>query len=444
MQALEDRDYFTDHSILKDPYSYFEAVRAHGPVHRLPASGIVVVTGFEEQLEVLRNTEDFSSVISTSGPAAPLPFEPRGSDISAQIEAHRGDFFGGGELLVARDDKPHAFSRSLLNRLFTPSRLKANEAFITDYSDRLVRSAAADGGCELIKDIATPFVTMVVADLLGVPDDDRQLFMDVIDAGVPPGSLNSEDLMAQNQPLVIMGGYFAGYVTDRRETPRDDILSELSNAAFPDGTTPDAMEIVRLATFLFGAGQDTSAKLLGNAMRFIVDEPGLQDRLRAEPALIPAFLEEVLRLEGSTKMTARLARRDTRIGGVEVPAGARVMLALAAGNRDPRRWDDPTALRLDRPRIREHLAFGRGAHVCIGAPLARVEVRILIEKFLALTDRIDLVEAKHGPAGARTLDYEASFIIRGLADMHLRLDPAAGVRPADAAPAGKAPRKGWF
>ncbi|GAA0321445.1 cytochrome P450 [Sphingomonas oligophenolica] len=423
MEALADRDYFSDHVILKDPYAYFEAIRAKGPIYRIPGSGLVVVTGYEEILEVINNTRDFSSVLAPQGPAAPLPFTPEGSDITPQIEAHRTEFIGG-DLLVSLDDRPHSLSRQLLNRLFTPSRLKANEAFITDYADQLVRDAVAKGGTELIKEIATPFVTLVVADLLGVPADDRQLFMDAIDAGPPPGSLDANDLIAQNQPLVIMGTYFAGYVADRRETPRDDILSELSNATYSDGTTPEMLEIVRLATFLFGAGQDTSAKLLGNAMRFIVDQPGLQQRLRADPVLIPAMLEEVLRLEGSTKMTARIARKDTRIGDLEVPAGTRVMLALAAANRDPRRWSDPEAFLLDRPKIKEHLAFGRGAHVCVGAPLARVEVRVIIEKFLEHTESIDLVEEKHGPPDDRSLDYEASFIIRGLSAMHLKLTPA--------------------
>jgi cytochrome P450 len=203
MQNLAERDYFSDHSILRDPYAYFEAIRAKGPIYQLPGSGLVIITGFDETLAVLNNTTDFSSVIAPQGPAAPLPFEPVGADITPQIEAHRAEFHGG-DLLVAYDDRQHSFSRSLLSRLFTPSRLKSNEAFIGEYSDHLVRDAIARGGCELIKEIATPFVTLVIADLLGVPADDRRLFMDAIEAGPPPGSLNSDDLMSQNQPLVLM------------------------------------------------------------------------------------------------------------------------------------------------------------------------------------------------------------------------------------------------
>jgi cytochrome P450 len=423
MKALEERDYFSDYEILRDPYAYFEAIRAKGPIYRQPDNGVVFVTGFTEVLEVL-NSKDFSSAIAPQGPAAALPFEVAGDDITPQIEAHRTDFIGG-DLLVAYDDRQHSISRSLLSRLFTPSRLKANEEFITELADTMVKEAVAKGGCELIKEISTPFVTLVIADLLGVPAADRQIFMDAIEAGPPPGSLDADDLMAQNQPLVMMGMYFVQYVMARRENPTDDVLSELSNAAYPDGSTPDALEIVRLATFLFGAGQDTSAKLLGNAMRLIVEIPGLQQKLREDLSLIPQFIEEVLRLEGSTKMTARLARKNTKIGDVEIPVGTKVFVGLAAANRDPSRWDAPDELQLGREKIKEHLAFGRGSHVCAGAPLARAEVRIILERFLQHTSDIDLAEDVHGARDNRTLDYEPSFIIRGLSSLHLKLKPNA-------------------
>lgn len=427
MTELADRDYFTDHEILVDPYAYFEAVRGKGAIYQPPGKDYLMVMGFEETLEIMRNTEDYSAIIGLQGASAPLPFVPQGSDITDEIEAHRLDFHGG-DLLVNLDGNAHLQLRSLVNRLFTPSRLKANEEFIQAYSDELVREAVANGGVELVRKIATPFVTMVIADLLGIPEEDRQRFMEVIENAPPPGNLDGElDLDAEDHPFVIMGGYFAQYVADRRANPQEDILSELSNALYPDGTLPDQMDIVKLGMFMFGAGQDTSAKLLGNAMRYIVDQPGLQDKLRADPKLIPALIEEVLRLEGSTKQTARLARKDTRIGDRQIPAGTRLMLALAGANRDPRRWENPQEFQLDRPKIKEHVAFGRGAHTCAGAPLARVEVRVILEKLLQFTSNIDLDEEKHGPRGARRLDFEPSFIIRGLSELHLKMTPATGV-----------------
>jgi cytochrome P450 len=427
VQSLIERDFFTDHEILKDPYAYFEALREHGPVFQPPGKDYLVVTGFEETLEVLRNSNDFSGIIALQGAAAPLPFQPEGSDICEQIEAHRTQF-AGGDLVVNLDDEAHTNLRGLINTLFTPSRLKANEAFIRRYSDEMVRRVVAKGECEMIREIATPFVTIVIADLLGVPTEDRQLFMDAIEAAPPPGNLDGDNnIKGDNHPFAVMGGYFARYVAERRAQPREDVLSELANARYRDGTEPAMMDIVQLGMFMFGAGQDTSAKLLGNAMKFIVDEPGLQDRLRADPSLIPALIEEILRLEGSTKQTARLARRDTRLGDRDIPAGTRILVALSAANRDPTRWPDPQKLDLERPKVKEHVAFGRGRHVCAGAPLARVEVRIILEKLLEYTSNIDLDESRHGPRGQRDLAYEASFIIRGLESLYLKLTPSAAI-----------------
>ena len=428
MDKLEERDYFTDYQILKEPYQFFEAVRDHGPVWKPPGKDYLIVTGFDEALEVLKNHQDFSAVIGVAGAAAPLPFEPHGSDISEQLEANRSRVLGG-DYMVNLDDVPHSNLRSLVNRLFTPSRLKANSEFITVFAGELVRNAVAKGSVELIRTISTPFVTLVIADLLGVPAEDRQHFMNLIEMAPPPGSLDSSenDYSGENHPMVAMAGYFARYIMERQQNPSDDILSEFAHAQYPDGTRPRIEDLVSLSTFIFGAGQDTSAKLLGNSMRYVIDQPGLQDKLRRDPSLIPAMLEEVLRLEGSTKQTARLARRDTQIGDLKVPAGTKVLVALSAANRDARRWPDPQAFVLDRPRINEHIGFGRGKHVCAGAPLARVEVRIILEQFLKYTSNIDLDESKHGPRGQRELNFEPSFIIRGVAELHLKLTPSAAI-----------------
>jgi cytochrome P450 len=220
-----------------------------------------------------------------------------------------------------------------------------------------------------------------------------------------------------------MAGFFVKYLQERRATPKGDVLSELATVKYPDGSTPELLELVRLATVLFGAGGDTSAKLISNCLLYIVETPGLQQRLRENRDLIPAFIEEVLRLEGSSKVTFRLARKKTKIGDMKIPAGKKVVVALAAANRDPRRWENPKELKLDRPRLKEHLAFGRGAHACIGASLARAEVRIILDRLLQHTSDISLSEEQHGKPGNRRLDYEPSFIIRGLVKLHLELKP---------------------
>jgi cytochrome P450 len=257
-------------------------------------------------------------------------------------------------------------------------------------------------------------------------------------AGSPPaGSLDGVDsTTAENSSFVVMGSYFYRYIADRRANPQQDILTELAHAKYADGTSPEVHDIVQLGMFLFAAGQDTSAKLLSNSMKYLVEQIDLQDRLRADPSLIPAFLEEVLRIEGSTKQTARLARIDTKIGNLAIPAGTKILLALAAANRDPKRWDNPNELVLGRKKILEHVGFGRGKHVCAGAPLARVEVRVIMEKLLKYTSRIDLDRDRH-PNGVSDLSYEPSFIIRGLAEMHLKLTPSANFEEMHQSAAGQ-------
>ena len=417
-----EKDYFTDHSVLLDPYEYFEQIRAHGPVYQMKSrEDVVIVTGFQESVDVLLNTKDFSSWLNPD-PLVKLPFELTGNedDITDKLEGKSSTDI---ELMVSYDGERHTAARSLLNPLFTPSRLKANEEFMRAFADDMAKEMVAKGGCEMVNEVATPYVTMVIADLLGVPAEDREKFREIIDSGPPPGNMDAGDQGQNIHPLMMMGSFFARYIAERRESPREDVMTEMALAKYPDGSTPDAMEVVKSAMFLFAAGQDTSAKLLSNAMRRVCEDKELQSQLREDRSLIGPFLEEVLRVEGSTKATFRIAKRKTKIGDMDIPAGKRVVVSLSAANRDPERWEDPNGFHIGRAKIKEHLAFGRGAHTCAGAPLARAEVAVAFDRFFEHTSDISLDEAHHGPAGARRLDYEPSFIIRGLANLHVKLSP---------------------
>ncbi|MCB1689128.1 MAG: cytochrome P450, partial [Halioglobus sp.] len=298
---LIHKDYFTDQSLLLDPYEYFRQMYAKGPVYPMGSDDVLLVTGFDEAVEVLRNNKDFSSAIATTGAGEPLPFTPEGSDISEQLEAFYAQL-GTMNLLVNYDGLQHARLRAIAGKLFTPTRLKATHAFMHEFADQLVREAVSRGRCEVVNEIATPFVTLVVAEILGVPPEDREKFRAVIDAAPPPGNMDKGDTSGeaepQMSPLEYMGLFFFEYLNDRRENPRDDVLTQLAQATYPDGELPDLLEMVKLSGFLFGAGQDTSAKLLSNAMRRIAEDPALQQQLREDSALIPPMLEEVLRLEG--------------------------------------------------------------------------------------------------------------------------------------------------
>jgi cytochrome P450 len=180
-----------------------------------------------------------------------------------------------------------------------------------------------------------------------------------------------------------------------------------------------------IATNLFAAGQETTARLLGVMLQQIGERPDLQKLLRDERDRIPNFIEECLRLEPPIQSTFRLARVSTTIGGVPIPAGTSVMLIPGAANRDPRKFEAPSELRLDRPNWRQHLSFGSGVHSCAGAPLARAEARVSAERLLDRMAEIRISEKAHGPAGARRYEYPKFFMLRGLERLHLEFTPIA-------------------
>ena len=196
----------------------------------------------------------------------------------------------------------------------------------------------------------------------------------------------------------------------------------MANAKFPDGSTPEVMDVVRIAANLYTAGQETTVRLLSTALKILAENPELQQRLRTETDRIPNFIEECLRVESPVKGDFRLARRGMTIGGVEIPAGTTVMVMNGAANRDPRQFEDPDTLDIERANARRHIAFGRGVHSCPGAPLARAEAKVSLERILERTKNIRLCEEQHGPAGDRRFNYVPTFILRGLTDLHLEFD----------------------
>jgi cytochrome P450 len=419
MSQYDDVDVFTDVEVAGAPHAYFDHLRARGPAVRLPSSDVVAVTGYDTGLAIFRDEERFSSINATSGPFPPLPFVPEGDDIGPQIEAHRGEM-PSGMLIVTQDPPAHGKTKALLMGMITPKRLLENEAFMLRLADQTIDEFIHRGGVEVISEYAQPFATLVIADLLGVPEEDHQAFRTMI--GSLPGQIGVEVNM-MNNPLAQIGMYFVNYIQDRRAAPRHDVLTDLALQRYADGSLPDVIDVVAVATFLFGAGQDTTVRLFAAMLRFLAEDPELQRKLRAERQLIPEFVEEVLRLEGTVKSTFRLAKVPATVAGVEVSPGTTLMMLIGAMNRDPARFETPHELRLDRKNVRDQLAFGRGIHSCAGAPLARAEARVTLERLFDRTSDIRLNESKHGPAGARRFEYEPNYIIRGLRELHLEFTP---------------------
>jgi cytochrome P450 len=427
MSDLEAIDFFRVDEVVADPYPYLEALRARCPVQRERHHGVVMITGYDEAIEVYNDTETFSSCTAVTGPFPGFPVPLEGDDVSALIEAHR-DELPFSDQITTLDPPVHTDHRALLMRLITPKRLKENEAFMWQLADRQLDTFVPRGECEYIGDFAGPFTMLVIADLLGVPEHDREQFAEALhhrprdEGGV--GS-TGDDTMA-HRPLEYLYQRFTEYIEDRRRQPRDDVLTGLAAATFPDGSTPDVIDVVRLAANLFAAGQETTVRLLSSAVKLLAEEPALQQLLRNDRERIPNFIEETLRTESPVKGDFRLSRVSTKVGGVDLPAGTTVMVLNAAANRDPGRFADPAAFDVDRANARQHLAFGRGVHTCPGAPLARAEARVSLERLLDRTTDIRISERAHGPADARRYQYVPTFILRGLTRLHLEFTAADG------------------
>ena len=402
--------------VLKDPYPYYEDLRAQCPVHREPHQGVYMVTGYDEALAVYHNTDTFSSATSVTGPFPGFPVPLEGDDVTALIEQYR-DELPFSDQLPTFDPPKHTAHRGLLLRLLTPKRLKENEDAMWRLADQQIDEFIESGKCDVVNEFAAPFAVLVIAELLGVPDADVADFRDRLVRTKGLGQGDSQTM--QHSPLEFLYDKFAEYVEERRATPRNDVLTHMAQATFPDGSVPDVLDVVRVAANLFAAGQETTVRMLGSAFQLLAEDKALQASLRADKSRIPNFVEEVLRYESPIKGDFRVARVPTTVGDVDLPAGCTVMVLNGAANRDPDKFADPATFDPDRANAREHLAFGHGIHYCPGAPLARAEGRIAIERLLARTSDIRISDEHHGSPDDRKFRHVPTYMLRGVQELHV-------------------------
>lgn len=416
-------DFFSDPGVIADSRSYFELMRARGPVAREAFQNTLMVTGFDAALEVLNDkTGVFSNVCSVVGPIPELPFEPEGCDIRDQLEQHRAGL-PWADHLVCMDGKRHQEHRLLLGSLLTYKRLKRNEDYLRALADRLIDGFIGKGRCAVVPEYAHATTTYAISDLMGIPQDDRAELLELI--GAPPSQIEGDAVHKIGpDPLIFMKPRFDAYLRDRLERPRGDLMSDLVHATFKDGSRPDFDAVSALARFLFGAGQDTTSRLIAMAILILGEDAALQQRLRDEPERVPDFIEEVLRYDAPVKVAYRLALADVEVAGVAVPAGTILTVCYNAASNDPAHFAHPERFDIDRPNLRDHIGFGRGFHGCLGAPLGRMEARIAIERLLARANDIRVSDEHHGPPATRRYRFEPTYTFRSLAELHIEFAPA--------------------
>jgi cytochrome P450 len=423
MSDFEQVDFFSDRVVQDDPYPYFDWVRAQSRVWQEPRYGVYMVTGHEEAKDVYRDPATFppheepsgtySSCNAVSGPFVKFSAPVEGDDISDVILRHRNEL-PFSDQLPTFDPPNHTAHRHLLMRLITPKRLKENEEFMWRYADQIVDGFLRDGACEVVGQYAEPFTLTVIADLEGVPEADHSLFRE---------QLSTVHEALSHKPLEFLYERFSAYIEERRRQPGNDVLTGLATATFPDGSVPEVKDAALIAANLFVGGQETTVRLLSFALRTLAERPDLQKLLRDQREHIPNFIEETLRLESPLRTQFRMTRVRATLGGVDIPAGATLMLVPGACNRDPRAFENPHEFDLERTNARQHVGFGQGLHTCVGAPLARAEGRVTLNRFLDLTTDITISEKEHGPVGARRYEYLPTFFLRGLQQLHLEFSP---------------------
>ena len=407
-------NFFRSDATNDDPYPYLDHLRARCPITKEPFKDVYMVTGYDEAVEVYHDQATFSNCVSAIGPFAKFPVPLKGDDITDIIETYR-DQLPFGDQLPTFDPPKHTAQRGLLMRLITPKRLKESEEFLRELADRRIDTFHDRGECEFVKEYAEPYTLLVIADLLGVPESDHPAFLEHL--------MRHSDLTMTHKPLEYLYEQFTTYIEDRRREPRDDVITGLATATFPDGTLPPVEDVMKIASNLFAAGQETTARLLATSLQILGDRPELQQQLRDDRSLVPAFIEEALRLESPIKGTFRLSRVPTKVRETEIPAGSTVMVLPSAANRDPREFEHPDDLRLDRENGRQHIAFGHGIHTCAGAPLARAEANVSLHRLLDRMEEIRISESHHGPPGDRRWEYTPTWMLRGLDRLYLEFTP---------------------
>jgi cytochrome P450 len=390
----------------EDPYPFYRRILDEAPVHRSLIGGWVLAR-YADVNAVLRNP-----LASTGSILDPAQREAllRASDIwDTWRESAVPEFMDN--IILLKDQPDHTRLRSLLSRIFTPRAIEGLRPRIRQIlGDLLADLDPSD--VDLIRDVAFPLPALVICEMLGVPKDmrDELKVWSAAAARLLDPVMDAPIFEAADAGLKGFLEYFGELVKERRATPADGLLSDLI-AAEEDGRGLSDLEVLTNLVFLFGAGHETTQNLIGNAALALLRNPDERTKLVADPSLIKGAVEEFLRYDPPVQVTGRSALEPIDVGGITVEAGERVVLLLAAANRDAAQFDDPDHLDVARPDVHP-LSFGGGIHFCLGAALARVEGQVVIG---TLVERYPEFAQTGDPA------WRENFTLRGLSSLPLQL-----------------------
>lgn len=368
---LDGIDIF-DPANLDDPNPLYRSLRESSPVHRVPGTDFYLVSTWDLVTEATARVADFSSNLT-----GVLVQQPDGPPVTFDMD-------GGGRavhVLATADDPTHGRHRKLVLHTLG-KRIRALGPTVDLLADRLWAEGLRDGRIDYAADMADKLPLALIAHLVGLPEQDvPQLLAWAYDSTELLGGVVTGDRLGQLvASSVELAGYLHTHFVAAKADPRDDLMGVLAAACRAGELTDDVAVLILIQ--LVGAGGESTAGLIASAARLLATRPEVQERLRAEPALVDAFLDEALRLESPFRAHHRHVVSDATLGGVALPAGSHLLLLWGAANRDPARFERPDEIVLDRSSIRAHLAFGKGAHFCLGSALARMEALAAITLLL--------------------------------------------------------------
>jgi cytochrome P450 len=402
---LSELDFFSA-EVQECPFHVYQQLQEEAPVWQMPGTNVFVVTRYDDIREIIRDPGRFSSNFSA--------LLNTGSS-NEEVNTIYGKGYEMVETLLTQDPPRHRVYRNLVNKVFSNKRIEGMRSEVEKMSNELIDQWIDEPEVDLLNRFCVPLPIYVISDQLGVPRSELSLIKKWSDASASRlGRLADEEEQIQNaKDIVEFQHYFAALLDRMREAPEDNIISDLANNTIDEGrllTKPEALGMIQQ---ILVAGNETSTSAIAGGVVLLIQNPDQQAMLRQHPDLIPAAVEEILRLETPTSGMWRRATADTEIGGVDIPEGAFLMVRFAAGNRDESIFTDGGAMSVARENADSHLAFGQGTHFCLGAQLARMEMQVALTGLLNRTTDWALVEGKN------PLKHSPNVLLRGLTDLHI-------------------------
>ena len=392
----------TDEAFLREPHATYALARSEAPVYRVPGQDLVMVFGYDQVLEALMKPTVFSSR-NEEALLGPSIHNPRCQEIYQQG-------WPQVETLLTNDPPSHTRFKKLVNRAFTRERVAGMAGHITAMVDKLIDDFIDRGRCEFVSEFAIPLPCIVIAQQLGIDEDDvpkvkawSDAFIDLIGSELTP-----EEQEERAHQVVEFQHYVKARIDERRTEPREDMLTDLVNARVDDERPLDEAELLSVAQQMLVAANTTTSHMLSGGILTLIDNPEEFAKVRANPDLIPNMVEELLRLQTPTQGMWRRAVEDTELGGVKIPAGTMLVLMYTAANRDEKYFPNPDKFEIERDFSTAHVAFSRGIHTCIGMMLARQELVCAFQRIFDRMGDIRLTEGVERP------EYVPSLLFRGL------------------------------